>query len=246
MKFCEYSDFDKKHILSQIFKRNNFKYMSNDDVLYMLDRATILNLKKDEFVYWECQENKGFYFVLSGDLLVYKTTDKRNRKIFSFLHEGSLLGISEMFTKKHVVAAKCNTSCQVALIEKDVFFNDIAKNNNILLDFLMYVSESIRSIKNSIVIESAETKIRNYLVWIIKKNAIEEDGKIKVYRKHTHEQISEMLGLSRETITKSFTALKKDGEIDIENEYFVIKNKDLLDVKGDFNDAHIGFYGSEG
>lgn len=245
MGFQDKSEFDRKHIISQILKKNGCRYTNADDIAWMMDFSVIRSYRKGGYIYMEGDEIRGFYVILHGKVEVSKNTETESKKILSYLHEGNYLGIAELFSFSHIVSGQCLTDCEIALISKEVFFEKLADNKGIILEFLKINSRIVETLENSMAIETAESKIRNYLKWLIRESGLEKDGRMSIYRRHTHEEIGGMLYLSRETVTKTLNALRDAGVLEITKDQFIITDAELIDQARHYTESHLGFYGSE-
>jgi CRP-like cAMP-binding protein len=64
-----------------------------------------------------------------------------------------------------------------------------------------------------------------------------EDGTISAHQTLTHEEIAEMIGASRETVTRLFASFKKKKLIEVRGSTLVIKNKADLEKLVNFKNS---------
>lgn len=239
------NDFDRRYIIDRIMKKNWMVHCAAEDIGWMLEYAEPAFYRKGSSVYTEGTVPAGFYIIIKGRVEIVKRMESGELMIMAYLSEGNFMGNSELFASAHIAGARCLSDCEIALITRETFFGTIAKNPGIVMEFLKTNSFLVEMLANSMVIESAERKIRNYLKWLIRESGTEEDGHVRIYRRHTHEEIGRMLRLTRETVTKTLSGLKETGLLDITKEYFIIHDAAFIAEARNDPEAHLGFYGSE-
>jgi CRP/FNR family cyclic AMP-dependent transcriptional regulator len=75
---------------------------------------------------------------------------------------------------------------------------------------------------------SAAEKLARFLL-DLSGNHNEEKGEVKLTLTFTHEEITQMIGASRETVTRLFADFKKKHFLQVKGSTVIIKNKDGLE-----------------
>lgn len=92
------------------------------------------------------------------------------------------------------------------------------------------------------VIYKPDTKLIVFLYWLSQSYGIDRGTDIYLTKQYTHEEIAEILSLSRETITRTLNLLKKQNIITIEKKHIIICDiKKLEELKT--HKSFIGLYG---
>jgi CRP/FNR family transcriptional regulator len=71
---------------------------------------------------------------------------------------------------------------------------------------------------------SAAEKLARFLLDLSADHAVEK-GEVKLTLTHTHEEIAQMIGASRETVTRLFSDFKKKQFLQVKGSTVIIKNR---------------------
>ncbi|OHD36091.1 MAG: hypothetical protein A2355_09640 [Spirochaetes bacterium RIFOXYB1_FULL_32_8] len=232
-------------LVDKIIMKNTLSINNVDIISQIIQNGILKTYQKNNFIYSEDEKLEYFYIIGNGKVEISKYTDKEFKKIFSFLTSGNFLGIPELFGEVHTVNAVCVCPCEIISIPKDYFFNHLKNDSVFIFDLLKNLGLQIGDFQKSIVIESAETKILNYLKWMSIKHGLIQSGIYMIPRKHTHEEIADFLSLSRETVTKTIHHLKESGILTSISKDHYFADKDLFEQKLSIIGGLVGLYGTD-
>ena len=71
------------------------------------------------------------------------------------------------------------------------------------------------------------SKLKYKLVELGGKYGEENGDKVKITQRFTHEEIADMIGVSRETVTKLLGSLRRDGTIEFEGKNIIFHKEKL-------------------
>jgi len=232
-------------LVDKIIMKNTLSATNPELLNNIIKNGIIKTYQKNNFIYSEAEYVDFFYIIANGKVEISKYTDKEFKKIFSFLTSGNFLGIPELFGEFHTVNAVCITSCEIISIPKEYFFTHLKNDAGFIFDLLKNCGLMIGDFQKSIVIESAETKILNYLKWVSIKHGQIKSGVFMIPRRHTQEEIADFLSLSRETVTKTMHHLKETGILTSISKDHYFADKELFEQKLSTIGGLVGLYGTD-
>lgn len=163
----------------------------------------------------EPQDKDKVFLLKTGRVEIYQLSPDGKKIIIDVLGAGSVfgdLGISE--PQEHFIEA--TTDSFVCIMPKKEFFETVTKHSEIAMVLVRELfSKVIESEKQVAALASDNliTKVNNLLLRLAKKHGEVKDDKVVISTKFTHEQLAEMIGVSRPTMTELLNKLEQQGII---------------------------------
>ena len=209
----------KKTIASLDF----FSLLSEEQIDQLLSISVINKYPKEYVVHYEKKENNSLLFLLSGLAKAYKI-DKHNNEIFlHYIYENSL--ISEI---SNIKQDTLNSFSNVTLLEDSQILQiDYKRFKEIFLDNGYLYSE----FTNEIILRSQKLQSlinREFIFNSVVKVAMMLHDDLEIFNKLKRAEISLILHIQPETLSRVLNRLKRDKIIDSKNGKIVILDKEAL------------------
>ncbi len=203
-----------------------FSSLTSDELHRIQGNIVIKNFKKNEFILREENTNEYMYIILDGEAKVVQTTDAGKEIIMSVHQSGDFFGELSLIDGKTAPAAVCATRDSVtAIISKNDFYSLLLSQNKVLENVLRILCSRLRESMKKIQIlnfNNAAQRIK-MLFLMLSESYGEESAEGTILKiKLIHQDIADMTGLTRETVTRILDKWRKNGEIE------VLKNKFIL------------------
>lgn len=163
----------------------------------------------------EPQDKDKIFILKTGRVEIYQLTPDGKKIVVDILTPGNVfgdLGVDE--PNENFVEATANSF--VCVMKKTEFFDTVIKNpqvaNVLVKELFTKIVESGKQIA-ALASDNLLTKIKNLLMRLSKKYGEEKGSEITISTKFTHEQLAEMIGISRPTMTELLNKLEKQGFI---------------------------------
>ncbi len=174
--------------------------------------AAIHRVAPGTILFSEGDEADGVYEVVSGTLRLYKVLIDGRRQIIGFVSGGQLLGLAPQ--RHYLCTAEAVTPLTVRRYQRPAFERRIDEEPGLARRLLTAVSNELRMAQDQMLLlgrKSATEKVASFLL----SRAAREDGD---YEDHVElamgrGDIADYLGLTVETVSRTFTKLKNDGLI---------------------------------
>lgn len=161
-------------------------------------------------------EDKDKVFILkSGRVEIYELTPDGKKIIVDVLVPGNVfgdLGIEEV--SDNFVEATTNSF--VCTMNKNDFFQMVSQNPQIsypLIKELFAKTVEAKKQVAALASNNTTTKIKNLLIRLASKYGERINDKVVINTKFTHEQLADMIGISRPTMTELLNRLEGEGII---------------------------------
>ncbi len=169
---------------------------------------------KKEIIFEPGDQNKVF-ILKTGQVEVYQLTPSGKKVIIEVLKPDSIFGDLGIDTENETYV-EAKTDSYVCLINKDKFFHLISgypvlseKLMRKLFNRLILVEKRV----SSLAVDSALERFVKLLLSLGKKaeGNTQEKANMELAEKFTHEELAQMLGISRQTMTTLINRMEKDG-----------------------------------
>lgn len=184
------------------------------------------SFKKGDILSYEGNMCGRILLVRSGRIKISRTALNGREQILEVLGPGNTCACN---TGESIwqcsSSAQAMTNCSVWILPRKYFAQFVDSNSQLSRALNQHFAERLRklsSLIHDVALDAPQSRLAKFLVNMHNSNesAKHEDG--TVYLKFTHEEISQRLGLVRETITRHLQQLKRRKLIDIKARRIVI------------------------
>ncbi|MCW8839166.1 MAG: Crp/Fnr family transcriptional regulator [Thiovulaceae bacterium] len=200
-----------------------FKSLNNGQIKNISNISIVKTYPKNSILYYENDTKNKVYFLLSGLLKVYKI-DKYENEIFLYhIYENHM--ISELTTiENDTIYCFSNTEfvedSVILEIDYDKFRNDFLSNGLLNHEFIREIlqkNSQLHCIVNRELVFDATAKVAFML-----------HDDLKIFNSKKRHEVSFMLHIQPETLSRVLKKLSRNLIIEIENSKVIIKNENAL------------------
>jgi CRP/FNR family transcriptional regulator len=196
-----------------------------------LKYATVL--PKGAMLFVEGQSPRGIFLLCTGRAKLSTCSSDGKSLITQIAEPGELLGLSAVISgRPYEVTAETLHPCQVNFIKREDFLRFLSEHGEACLRVAQHLSnnyhtayEQVRSLGLS---HSASEKLARLLLDWSSREGISTDRGISMKLTLTHEEIAQLIGISRETVTRLLAEFKSEELIYIKGATLVIRDKAAL------------------
>mgnify|MGYP002620236100 CR=1 FL=1 len=197
-------------------------------VPYLAERT----FKKGTVIFFEGDEGDDVYFIRSGAVQIY-TFDGTKKVILAYLRDGEYFGEMAMIKPgaRRSASAEAAQLTKVYALKRSAFERLIMEHPRLALYILDDTMERLRRANQQIydlTFLNVRTRILKRLLRLAQENGTETPEGLLIGMKVTHQQMAEMVGAVRETVTKVFNELQEEGMIVVRQKMILLSNPDLL------------------
>ena len=184
---------------------------------------------KDATLFVEGQTPRGVFILCSGRVKLSTTSADGKSLIVRIAEPGEVLGLPATVTRKpYELTAEVIEPAQANFIARQDFLTFLREHGEAALRVAQQLGETYHSaiaeMRTIGLSHSAGEKLARFLL-DLSANHGDEKGDIRVTLTLTHEEIAQMIGTSRETVTRLFTVFKKRQLLQVKGSILIIKDK---------------------
>lgn len=193
---------------------------------------------KGAILFVEGQSPRGVFVLCHGRAKLSTSSADGKTIILKIAEPGEILGLSATVSgKSYEVTAELMEPSQANFITRQDFLNFLRDHGDAALRVAEQLSQNYHSAYEEIrslgLSHSAAEKLAKLLLeWAKDGNAKgngKDKGEVRLTVTLTHEEIAQLIGTSRETVTRALADLKKKQLVQVKGSTVVIRNKAALE-----------------
>ena len=207
----------------------------SDSTVEALDTVKFTGLyPKGSLLFVEGEDPRGIFILCSGKAKLTTSSTEGKTLIVKIAEPGEVLGASAtILGKPYEVSAETIEPSQLNFIKRDDFLKFLGGHADACMHTAQQLSEKYHSAQREIRSlglsqTTAEKLARLLLDWCAKSGEVTTKGiRLKVLL--THEEIAQMIGTTRETVTRLLSDLKRKKIIDVKGSSLFVMSKPQLE-----------------
>lgn len=186
--------------------------------------AVVRRYRKNTIVLSKGEESDAMYVVVSGRLRVYLDDEHGNELIIRLLGPGDVFGELAMLSGAPRSANVMTTEdCELSVISRLHFMECLAANSQIGFHIIRGLVQRIQEMTEEIS-TLALLDVYGRVKSTLEKLAQEHDGK-RITNRLTHQEMANMVGSSREMVSRILRDLRVGGYISIQGKRIIIEKE---------------------
>ena len=189
--------------------------------------------RKNATIFYEGDPGEGFHYLKTGKVKIIKMTDDGREHIINILSPGDLFAEVLLFNNQaYPATAIAVEDSQVGVIKNSDLEKLILRNNELALQLIKALSQRLLfaqgKIKN-LALHDVTARTAETLLDLGHKHGKElPNGHIRITLDMSRQDLAALVGTTRETVTRTLSALKKDKLIDFDTHAITLLAKDKL------------------
>ena len=203
-----------------------FSELSLEELKEVKTKMIVKKVKKNATILYEEDTNKYMYVILEGNTKVVKMTEDGKEIILAVHESGDSFGeISLIDGNTTTASVQATKDSIIAIMDKDNFYTLIYSQKKFLYNLLKKLCSLIREDVDTIELlnfNNAYQRVKVLLMNLAQRYGEETQKGITLHIKLTHQDIANMTGLTRETVTRVIDKWQEKGDI------FFLKNRSIV------------------
>lgn len=211
-----------------------FSSLTGEELRQVREKIVIKKFKKNEIILHEENTNDYMYVILEGEAKVIQVTGEGKGIIVTMHQTGDFFGELSLIDGKTAPATvKATRDSITAIISKKDFYSLIYSQKKVLENLLNILSSRLRESWKRIQMlnfNDAAQRIKMLFLMLAETYGKETPRGMLLSIKLIHQDIADMTGLTRETVTRVLDKLQKAGEIKILENKFIQLNPEFESI----------------
>jgi CRP/FNR family transcriptional regulator, cyclic AMP receptor protein len=184
-------------------------------------------------LFMEQEAPRGIYVICSGSVKLSVSAPNGKKIIVKIAEAGEVLGLSAAVSgNSYELTAATIGPCQINFVKREDFLRFLKNDVTVCLKVAEQLSEKYHNVCHEIrslgLSQSATEKLAKLLLEWSSRNGEPSKPEPRLRPRLTHEEIGQMIGTSRETVTRLLTDLKKHRILNSRGSTLVIRNQPAL------------------
>ncbi len=207
----------------------------SDSAVAALDTVKFTGLyPKGSLLFVEGEEPRGVFILCSGRAKLTTSSTEGKTLIVKIAEPGEVLGASAtILGKPYEVSAETIEPSQLNFVKRDDFLKYLNTHAEACLHTAQQLSEKYHSAQREIrslgLSQTTSEKLARLLLDWCERGGEETTRGIRLKVLLTHEEIAQMIGTTRETVTRLLSDFKKKKMIDVKGSSLFVLNKPQLE-----------------
>ena len=218
-----------------------FSELSDEQLKLLANLVEVQNFNRDETVVLEGDDSvQALYLIASGSVQVYMTGVDGRETILSFLERGDFFGeMSLIDGEPRSASVRTVTDSQMLIIYREGFLSLVKQYPELAMSPLSEMSKRLRKANKqigSLSTMSVSGRVAGTLLNLMEERGVRihtDNGKMVtvIHNRPTQQQLADMSGTTRETVSRISSILVKAGAIAITGKDIVIFDEESLQEK---------------
>ena len=209
-----------------------------------LDPAALSTLDKLAFtnvypagasLYFEGQAPRGVFLLCHGSAKLSISSGEGKVLINRIAHAGEVLGLSSTISgHPYKCAAETLEPAQVNFIRRDDFLRFIGEHHRAAINATRQLAKDVEDdadhLRSLVLSRSAAEKLAHLLLEWLAENGKDVDNGTRIQLLMTHEDISHLIGTSRETVTRLLKEFREHKILSIKGAALTVHDKAALEA----------------
>jgi CRP/FNR family transcriptional regulator, polysaccharide utilization system transcription regulator len=207
-----------------------FNELTDEQINSINSNSFIIHHKKNEILIRQDLPISQLVYIKSGLVKIYKESSAEKIHILKIANEGNFIGILSVFSgNQYHYSASALEECDIVYTDIKIIKGIIAANGNYALHLMKLISDNGLMIFEKLIsitqkqIPGRVAESLLYFSQVIYKND-------SFYLPFTRQDFADLIGATKETISRTLAEFKNDRLIEIEDKKVTIKSFDLVQI----------------
>jgi CRP/FNR family transcriptional regulator len=217
--------------VDQIRKVPLFSTLTDDEFSQLAHIFVLRAYRKGQVIFLEEETGNYMYLVLSGKVKVSKAGTGGKETILAIHRTGDFFGEMSLLDGKTAPATvSAMEDAKIISVSGSDFHKYLMHNEKVMLQIINVLCARLRQVwqTQSLSSSTADARIRMGIYQLAKRHGIRDAHGTIIDLKITHQELAEMVGTSRETVTRVLARLKDQGILEIDQRRMTLLDADAL------------------
>jgi len=212
--------------------------LSEEQLGYISDQMIPKKYSSGQYFFLEDSQGEQCFFVIHGSVKVTRLSKEGREVILAILNEGEFFGEMSLLDgdsrSANVIALE---DTKVFTLNRKDFLNVIKKYPNIAIELIKILAHRLRKSDRQITslsLSDAEKRIALCILRIADEQGTIQRGLVTIIKMPIQQDIANMSGTSRETVSRTLKLFEKEGFIDRDGRKLIIKDYKKFGMEFDF------------
>lgn len=211
---------------------NVLEQLSATDLLALDQCGSTRRLARGDYVFRPGESANGVYFLKNGKIKVSQPVASGKEVILWFCFGGDIFGLAEaaQHGEREVSARACEDS-EVLSIPQQRFHEFLFAHPTVMFLLLQVMASRLRCLSETLAHvagEQVHTRLARLMLWLCARYGRPEGASVVMKVHLTHQEIADMIGTTRQTVTTLIGDWRRQGILEIHDHLIHVIDKRQL------------------
>ncbi|SDE22043.1 CRP-like cAMP-activated global transcriptional regulator [Sporomusa acidovorans DSM 3132] len=214
-----------------------FEQLTPDD-LAAINKVTIeRRYKKNMIIFMEDEPGEGFHYVKSGKVKITKMTQDGREHILNILGAGEVFAEVLLFNRgPYPATAVALEDSVIGIIKNSDLEHVVSQNTRIALHIIRVMSKKLIHAQmkiKTLALSDTYSRTAQILLHLSGQYGRPVAGGIRIDVDMTRQELANLVGTTRETVSRILSSMKRDKVIDFSEQQIIVVNEEKLNRYGE-------------
>jgi len=194
-----------------------FNSLKEKELEKIANLSSLHKYKKDNIILMEAETGNSLFIINKGSVKISRVSDEGKEVILTILKEGDFFGeMSLLNGKTRSANVTAIEDSELLMLRREDFFNLLHSHPELSITLLKELAKRIRvsdtQIK-SLSLLDAVGRVASAVMQLVETGGTIEKGKMILDKLPSQQDVANMAGTSRETVSRAFNLFIKEGYI---------------------------------
>jgi CRP-like cAMP-binding protein len=188
---------------------------------------------RNQILFFEGGIAQHLFALHSGLVKIVKSLENGKERITGVLFPGELFGLESLTDASYPLTAVALRDCEICAAPRDEFSTYMRTNPEIAIGMVRFLVEELKRIRTQVTdmsFKDARMKVATFLLSLVTSDPTAADnGNVNLTLPLSRQEISEVLELSPETISRTLGYFRKEQMVAARGRHLVIQNRAALE-----------------
>ncbi len=205
-----------------------FSGLEDEELESLISVASRRKYPKDGVIFFEQDVGDALFVILSGRVKVTILSDDGREIILAMLSDNDFFGeMSLLDNEPRSATAIALHETEIVVLHQRDFLSIVEKRPRVLINLLSVLSSRLRRANQQIgnlALHDVYGRVARILLEMASEDGTRQaDGRV-AFRRPTHQEIANMIGATRETVSRMISDLHRQGYIEISGKNVIIQD----------------------
>lgn len=205
--------------------------MSKAELKRIKEYSRVKRCSKNEQIFLEGDQAGVLYLILSGYFKIFKTSEQGRAKTLSLLGRGEFFGFTALFKEgTYTNSVQALSDGELLAMKRDEYKKLLKASPEVAMKTIGALSLRLQQANQEIqdlTFKDIKSRLKNTLQNLGDNFGVNENRQIRIKKIFTHQDLADIVGTTRATITKHLGEMQDEGLIEIKDKEIYL-NSDLV------------------
>lgn len=188
--------------------------------------------RKGTIIFMEGDKGEALFFIKNGKVKISKISNDGRELIFNIYGEGDVFAEVTLFNDvAYPATAEVVEDAFIGMIKNEDLEKLVSKDADLALRIIKILNKRLYMAQmklKQMALSDTHVRTAQMIIKLAQEHGVEQDGMIELKLELSRQDLANMIGTARETVSRALSQFKKEGAIEISGKKIVVKNMKKL------------------